>query len=215
MDEELDEETRRGFLTTMQTQVERLAKLSADLLDLSRVDAGQLSVVREPVELGEVVRALVAELEPVSTASGHVLDGDSGDDVWCLGDEERILQVGRALLVNALVHTPSGTTVRVHARRHDSRAELVVEDAGPGIPKAQQIAVFERFYRVEGGVASGSGLGLAIAKELARLMAGSVRLESRPGNTVLTLDLPAEPAPERVPAGAGAFSRENASTITP
>src|SRR5437762_1431697 len=63
-------------------------------------------------------------------------------------------------------------------------SELAVEDEGPGIAPAQQGAVFERFYRVEGGVASGSGLGLAIAKELARLMDGSVRLESRPCRTV-------------------------------
>ena len=75
--------------------------------------------------------------------------------------------------------------------------------------------MFERFYRVEGGVASGSGLGLAIARELARLMGGSVRLESGPGRTVFTLDLPREPAPDRAPAAAGAFSRENgASTIS-
>jgi two-component system, OmpR family, sensor kinase len=112
------------------------------------------------------------------------------------------------------VHTPSGTSVRVRARRRDGRAELVIEDEGAGIPPAQQGAVFERFYRVEGGVASGSGLGLAIAKELARLMNGSVRLDSRPGRTVFTLDLPGEPAPDRPQAAAGAFSRENASTIT-
>ena len=215
MDEELDDETRRGFLTTMQTQVERLAKLSADLLDLSRVDAGQLRVAREPVDLGEVARGLVAELELVSATSAHALAADVEDEVWCLGDVERIVLVGRALLANALVHTPSGTKVRVRTRRRGSRAELAIEDEGEGIPKPQQSAVFERFYRVEGGMASGSGLGLAIAKELARLMHGSVRLESRPGRTVLTLDLPAEPAPERAPAGAGAFSRENASTITP
>jgi two-component system, OmpR family, sensor kinase len=215
MDEDLDEETRRGFLTTMQTQVERLAKLSADLLDLSRVDAGQLRPAREPVELGEVARTLVTELEPVSAASAHSIGADLADEVWCLGDQERILQVGRALLANALVHTPSGTSVRVRTRRRDGRAELVIEDeGGAGIPRAQQTAVFERFYRVEGGVASGSGLGLAIAKELARLMNGSVRLESQPGRTVFTLDLPGEPAPARPSATAGAFSRENASTIT-
>jgi two-component system OmpR family sensor kinase len=80
------------------------------------------------------------------------------------------------------------------------RAQLTVTDDGPGIPRAQQDAVFDRFYRVEGGKASGSGLGLAIARELARLMDGDVRLESEPGRTSFTLDLPAGPAP---------FSREN------
>ena len=86
----------------------------------------------------------------------------------------------------------------------------MVEDDGPGIPRAQQDAVFERFYRVEGGMASGSGLGLAIARELARLMGGTVRLESAPGRTVLTLDLPAGPGPAE-PRARHAFSRENAA----
>jgi len=208
-DEDLDEATRRGFLTTMQGQVERLAKLSTDLLDLSRVDAGQLSVVQELVELGDVVTALVGELAHVASASGHVVETDVEGDVWCLGDEERVLQVGRALVVNALVHTPAGSRVVIRARRRGDRAELVVEDDGPGISKGQQGAVFERFYRVDGGMASGSGLGLSIARELARLMGGSVGLESGSGRTVFTLDLPGARPPARTLVNAPAFSREN------
>jgi signal transduction histidine kinase len=201
-DEELDEETRREFLLTMQGQVGRLTKLSTDLLDLSRVDAGQLSVVREPVDLGNVVRTLAAELEHVAAGSEHVLETDVAGDVWCSADEERVLQIGRALVVNALVHTPTVTRIVIRARRRGDCAELAVEDDGPGIPPGQQEAVFERFYRVEGGMASGSGLGLAIARELARLMGGSVRLESRPGRTVVTVELPGgEPLTP--------FSREN------
>jgi signal transduction histidine kinase len=213
MDEDLDDATRRGFLQTMQTQVERLTKLSADLLDLSRVDADQLRVVREPVDLADVARTLVAELEPVSGA--HSVETDLQEDVWCLGDEERVLQIGRAFLANALVHTPSGTKIVVRVRPRGGRAELAVEDEGRGIPASQQGAVFERFYRVDGAMASGSGLGLAIAKELARLMEGAVRLESAPGRTVFTLDLPREPASEPAAVPTRAFSRENGrSTIT-
>ncbi|HET6623577.1 MAG TPA: ATP-binding protein [Gaiellaceae bacterium] len=207
-DEELDEETRGRFLATMQEQVERLAKLSTDLLDLSRVDAGQLSVAVEDVDLAEVVRGLAAELEHIASGSGHVFDAHGDGHVWALADEERVAQIGRALVVNALVHTPSGTRVSLAATRRGDRAELAVVDDGPGIPASQREAVFERFYRVEGGKASGSGLGLAIARELARLMGGTVRLESEPGRTVLTLDLPAGPG--RSPAHAGSFSRENA-----
>ena len=208
-DEDLDEATRRGFLTTMQGQVERLAKLSTDLLDLSRVDAGQLSVVQELLELGDVVTALVGELAHIASGSGHVVETDVEGDVWCLGDEERVLQVGRALLVNALVHTPAGSHVVIRVRRRGDRAELVVEDDGPGIPKGQEGAVFERFYRVDGGMASGSGLGLAIARELARLMGGSAGVESGSGRTVFTLDLPGERPPARTLVNAPAFSREN------
>jgi two-component system, OmpR family, sensor kinase len=206
-DEELDEETRREFLATMQSQVERLTRLSANLLDLSRVDAGQLTVVEEPVDLAYVARTIVSELEPVSGASGHSLDAEAGDDVWAVADAERVIQIVRALVVNALIHTPSGTSIVLRARRLDGRAALQVEDAGPGIPEEHQEAVFDRFYRVEGGMASGSGLGLSIARELARLMNGSVRLESRQGRTVVTLDLPAGATPEEL--SAVAFSREN------
>lgn len=206
-DEELDEDTRREFLTTMQGQVERLTKLSKDLLDLSRADAGQLSVAQELVDLGAVVRTLADELEHVAAGSRHALEVDIAGEVWCAADEERVLQIGRALVVNALVHTPPGTQVAIRARRNGDRAELSVEDDGPGIPPGHQDAVFDRFYRVDGGMASGSGLGLAIGRELARLMNGSVRLRSQPGKTVVTVDLPGETAH---PHGSEPmFSREN------
>ena len=192
-DEDLDEETRNGFLATMQGQVERLTKLSADLLDLSRVDAGQLSVVEELVDLADTARALSSELEPAAAGSGHVLEARTAGNVWSIADEDRVAQIGRALVVNALTHTPAGTHVRVVAERRADRAALVVVDDGPGIPDGERDAVFERFYRVEGGMASGSGLGLAIARELARLMRGSVRLDARDGRTAFVLDLPAAP----------------------
>ncbi|HSI97729.1 MAG TPA: ATP-binding protein [Gaiellaceae bacterium] len=208
-DEDLDEETRRGFLDTMQGQLERLTKLSTDLLDLSRVDAGQLAVGLEPVDLAEVALALAGELEHVATASEHLLEADTTGGVWSLGDEERVMQIGRALVANALTHTPAGTGVRISAHRRGERAVLAVEDDGPGIPEGEREAVFERFYRIEGGMASGSGLGLAIARELARLMRGFVRLESGDGRTVFTLDLPAETAPKPSAVPPHPFSREN------
>jgi signal transduction histidine kinase len=205
-DEELDDETRRGFIETMQGQVQRLAKLSTDLLDLSRVDAGQLRVEREPVDLGSVLGMLAVEIEHLASAAGHELETTVDHDVWCRGDDARILQIGRALATNAITHTPAGTTVTLRARRRGDRAELVVEDTGPGIPASQREAVFGRFYRVDGGMASGSGLGLAIARELARLMGGDVRLASPASPTSFVVDLPGEP----IPPDAGAFSRENA-----
>ena len=206
-DEDLDEDTRREFLTTMQGQIVRLTKLSTDLLDLSRVDAGQLHVAAEPVDLGELIATLGDEFDHVAAASGHVLETHVDGDTWALADPERVSQIGRALLMNALVHTPEGTRVVVRAERRGDRAELTVADDGPGIPASQRGAVFERFYRVEGGKASGSGLGLAIAWELARLMNGAVRLESEAGRTIVTLDVPGS-------AGADSelpFSRENDS----
>ena len=211
-DEELDEETRRGFIETMQGQVQRLAKLSTDLLDLSRVDAGQLTVIQEPVDLGGVVQMLAGELGHLAASTGHELRTAIDEGVWCLGDDARILQIGRALATNALTHTPSGTRVTLRARRRGDRAELAIEDDGPGIPVPQRDAVFARFYRVEGGMASGSGLGLAIAREIARLMGGDVRLDSDASPTVFTLDLPGEPVPPDAPRTPVRFSRENVAS---
>jgi signal transduction histidine kinase len=209
-DEDLNDETRRGFIETMQGQVQRLARLSTDLLDLSRVDAGQLAVTLEPVDLGGVVQMLAGEVGHLAVSTGHDLRIATEGDVWCCGDDARILQIGRALATNAMTHTPAGTTVTLRARRHADRAELSVEDDGPGIPETQREAVFARFYRAEGGLASGSGLGLAIAREIARIMGGEVRLDSDSQPTRFTLDLPGEPTPADAPRRPSAFSRENA-----
>lgn len=205
-DEDLDEETRQGFVATMQEQVQRLGKLSTDLLDLSRVDAGQLTVTSEPVDLGELARLLHGELTPLSATTGHALDVDVEPGVWCAADDGRVLQIGRALVSNALTHTPAGTRVTIGVRRRGGHAQLVVEDDGPGIPSAHREAVFERFYRVEGGKASGSGLGLAIAREIARLMGGDVELASERHPTTFVLVLPAAEPPETRPASSP-FSR--------
>jgi two-component system OmpR family sensor kinase len=123
-----------------------------------------------------------------------------------MGDEERALQIGRILVENALVHTPAGTPVHVGTERRDGSVLLTVEDEGPGIPSEHADQVFDRFYRIEGSVASGSGLGLAIARELAELMGGSVELRSARGRTLFALVLPAT----RDPFDERAFSRENA-----
>ena len=192
-DEDLEEETRRGFLATSREQVDRLTKLATDLLDLSRLDAGRIRIVREEVELGEIARTLAEELAPLAESGGHPLALDLGEDAWALADEERVLQIGRALAGNALAHTPAGTPVTVRVHRRVDRAVLEVEDAGPGIPAEHLGRIFDRFYRVEGGQASGSGLGLAIARELAQHMGGEVRVDSAPGRTVFTLVLPTAP----------------------
>ena len=192
-DEDLDEETRAGFLATTREQVARLTKLAADLLDLSRIDAGRLRVEQEEVVLADAARVLVDELTPLAEATGHRLVLDADPDAWALADEERVLQIGRALAGNALAHTPPGTEIRISTAQVDGRAELVVSDDGPGIPHEHAERIFDRFYRVEGPHASGSGLGLAIARELAERMGGTVELAGGNGRTTFTLSLPSAP----------------------
>jgi len=152
---------------------------------------------REPVELADVADDLCEEFAAVARRRGQALEADIREAGVALGDRERVLQIGRALVDNALLHTPAGTPVRIVARG----AELRVEDAGAGIPVDQQERVFARVSRLDGSRASGTGLGLAIARELALRMDGALELESRPGLTAFTLRL-------------AAFSRENEPLAT-
>ena len=198
-DEDLDEDTRNEFLVSMREQVDRLTKLAADLLDLTRLDAGRMTVEREPVDLAALAADLEAEFGPLAATTGHPFEASADEAVVAEADELRALQLGRILVENALLHTPPGTPVEVRARERDGQAVLEVEDAGAGIPEAQREQLFERFFRVDGTRASGSGLGLAIARELAELMDGAIEVDSRPGRTVFALVLPAAELPARVP----------------
>jgi signal transduction histidine kinase len=185
-DEDLDDSTRREFLATMREQVDRLQRLAEDLLDLTRLDAGRMHIERRPIDLSELAQDLCDEFRAIALATGHELELDA-DEAEALGDEERVLRIGRALLENALKHTPPGARVWVRS----TGRSLVVADEGPGIPPEHAGHVFDRFYRVDGARASGSGLGLAIARELAEAMDGALELESSDGGTTFTLRLPA------------------------
>ena len=197
-DEDVDPATHREFLAETRAQVDRLARLATDLLDLSRLDAGQLHVEKGPIDLADAARTVTDEFRAVADATDHPLTVEA-HEAPALGDPERVVQIARILIENALRHTPPGTPVDVRADALDGRASLVVRDEGPGIPPGDVEHVFERFYRAGGGKASGSGLGLAIASELATRMGGRLHVESRPGETVFRLELDAaEPFPREI-----------------
>jgi two-component system, OmpR family, sensor kinase len=204
-DEDLDERTRDEFLTTMREQVDRLQKLTTDLLDLSRLDAGSLDLELEPVPLRTLANQVAGEFAAAAArkdAELEVVDRDSEFDVEAICDPERVAQIVRVLIDNALVHTPDGTTVSltVRARREAGSppaAELLVTDDGPGIRRRELSHIFERFHTSDS--AQGSGLGLAIARELARRMQGTLDVASRPGTTTFMLALPLAPERERPP----------------
>ena len=192
-DEDLDEDTRREFLETMGEQVERLQKLSVDLLDLSRLDSGSVELHTEPVDLAELTRSVAGEFHPRLTEHGTDLMLDvpeEGPSALC--DRERVAQIMRILLDNALRHTPDGTDVTVSASRYNGAAELTVADTGPGLPAGARAKVFERFFT--GDAARGAGLGLAIARELAERMDGRLVLTAERDVTAFTLELPANGA---------------------
>ena len=168
------------FLGQMREQVARLTKLATDLLDLSRLDAGRLD---RRGRAGRPRGARRGARRPSSRrarrAVGHPLElADAGRSPR-VGDAERVLQIGRVLVENALVHTPPGTTVRVARRVDGGRATLTVADDGPGIPRG---ASSRCSSASTGSTAAGppaAGSGLAIARELAEVMGGRIELDAR------------------------------------
>jgi signal transduction histidine kinase len=188
-DDDLDPETRRRFLDQVRDQVERLRKLSVDLLDLSKLEAGSLELRPEQVDLGELTRSVSGEFEP--TLAQHDSDLEvrlpaKALDTTC--DPVRVAQIIRILIDNALTHTPPGTRIVVTALRENGSVRLAVRDDGGGIDQRSVRRIFEPFFTADD--AQGSGLGLAIASELAERMAGRLTVRSAPGDTVFTLELP-------------------------
>ena len=188
-DEDPDPEVRAEFVRTMREQVERLTKLTADLLDLSKLDSGAMVMTPQVVNLSHLAREAAREFGPAADNRGSRLEVRTpASPALALADPDRVRQIIRILLDNALTHTPEGTKVTVSSYNTSTRAELTVSDEGPGIPKRTQARMFERFFT--GDEVSGSGLGLSIARELANHMDGGISVMARKGFNAFTLDLP-------------------------
>ena len=193
-DEDPSPEERAEFVRTMREQIERLTKLTTDLLDLSQLDAGAMVVQAASVDLSALAQDVAREFGPRADHHGSRLElRRASRPVIASADPERVRQITRILLDNALTHTPEGTKVTVTANAVNRRVELTVSDEGPGIPPRVQSRIFERFYTAETG--GGSGLGLAIARELAQRMRGRISITSNKRFTAFTLDLPQAEAP--------------------
>ena len=134
-DEEIDAATRAEFLGAMRDQLSRLTKLATDLLDLSRMDAGRLAVAADSLDLDAVAGSLAVEFGPRAAAAGHELEVESERWVPARGDEERVRQIVRILLENAIVHTPAGTTVTISRRRGRRTGDALRRRRRPGHPR--------------------------------------------------------------------------------
>jgi signal transduction histidine kinase len=188
-------------LEAMLAQTERLGRLVDQLLELSRLESGDLRLRREPVMLDQLVSEVVAELEVVrADRRVHLLGTLTGDLPVILADRERVHQVLFNLLDNALRFTPAGGEVRVTAERHNGSVDVHVWDTGPGIPPEHLARVFERFYRVDPARSrddGGTGIGLAIARSVVEAHGGRIWAESEPGRgSVFTFELPVARATE-------------------
>ena len=188
-EEDPSPEERAEFVRTMRQQIDRLTKLTADLLDLSQLDAGAMVMQARSVDLGALAREVTREFGARAELRGSRLELRTPEQpAIARGDPDRVRQIIRILLDNALTHTPEGTKVTVTTYSVNRRAELTVSDEGSGIPQRVQNRIFERFYTAD--TAGGSGLGLAIASELAQRMDGRITISSSRRFTAFTLDLP-------------------------
>jgi two-component system OmpR family sensor kinase/two-component system sensor histidine kinase BaeS len=173
-----------------------LTRLVDDLRDLALADAGQLRLDRAPVSMGMLAEAAVTSFSPAAKDAEIELSLELGEDVPAvMGDADRLAQVLRNLLGNALRHTPAGRKVTVRVGARNASVIISVADAGSGIAPEDLPHVFDRFYRGDksrsrrGG---GAGLGLAIARQLVTAHGGQISVESRVGHgAVFTILLPA------------------------
>ena len=168
-------------LTTIHDEAARLGRLVADLETLARAEGAGFTLQRGPIDVADVVRDVATELGGRFPEKGVSLDLDLSP-VRVLADEDRIAQIARNLISNALKFTATGGRVRVATRVEDGRALLEVSDTGVGMTADEAAHAFDRFWRAPGSAAiPGTGIGLTIARELAVAHGGDVSVESAPG----------------------------------
>jgi signal transduction histidine kinase len=188
--------------------VRALLGLITDLLELSKAEAGHLTVKPRPTNVADVVRDAADEHRDAAEAAGHELRTEIGERLPTIQtDPDRVRQVLGNLLSNAVKYTPSGgqIVVRVEERPPNGRLSvgrctaIDVIDSGPGIPAAKLDEIFDEFSRLETGTTPGTGLGLTIARRISRLLGGDISVASEIGRgATFTLWLPVEtPAEQR------------------
>jgi signal transduction histidine kinase len=171
-------------MRTALTQTERLGRLVAELLDLSRLDAGVVPLDRSPIDVPSFLDDVIREAEVNADGAGHDVRFEmSAPAIVMTGDRERLHQVFANLLDNAARHSPPGGTVTIRAERHDDHLLLAVTDQGDGIPAADRSRVFERFTRGERAADGGTGLGLAIARWVVQLHHGTIAVADPVGGS--------------------------------
>lgn len=199
-----DPGTSVRFLDIILKQSDRLNLILEDLLQLSKIESGQVQFKQEPLHLGSVVERTIAMIKPLADKKQHQLSSQIAPNLPLItGDEERLVQVLANLLDNAIKYTPEGGQITVAARRmplaqadvRRNSVELTVTDTGIGIPEQDRPRVFERFYRVDKARSrelGGTGLGLAIVRHIVEGHGGQIWVEGNvPTGSRFVVRLPA------------------------
>ncbi|HSJ56760.1 MAG TPA: ATP-binding protein [Anaerolineae bacterium] len=182
-DVEWDEASRRDFLSIIDEESDRLSELIGNLLDMSRIEAGELAVEPETVDLIPLLRETAAAFQPISSSHDLQIDVD-GPLPLVLADPRRTRQVLRNLIENAIKYSPGGGPVRLGARVHGSSIQVSVADEGIGIEPDMVGRIFDRFYQIDSASTrrvGGTGLGLPISQAIVEAQGGTIWAESEPG----------------------------------
>jgi PAS domain S-box-containing protein len=189
-DVEFGEPERELFLGYIATESERLTRIVDTLLNVARLDTGDLKVELEPTDVAALVSEAVSSAKD-GTTNGHSFELDLEEEsLEVQADPDKLRQVVDQLVGNAVKYSPDGGVVRVGARRRPNAVEVTVADEGIGIPTSHRERIFDKFYRV-GDDATGTGLGLFIARGLVSAMGGRIRVDSEEGQgSRFTFELP-------------------------
>ena len=191
-----DKENNRRFLGVIHRNAERMRNLIADILELSLIESGNVSIEKTQVRLGSLVGEIFASLASKADARKVRIVNEVPEDCRVLADPGRLEQMLTNLIDNAIKFNVEGGNVTVSCRPSENSSMITVADTGEGIPKENLQRVFERLYRMDRGRTrdvGGTGLGLAIVKHLARLHGGEVSVDSELGRgTAFHVELPAE-----------------------
>jgi PAS domain S-box-containing protein len=174
----------KEYVAEARESAARLVRLVDDLLGIAELESGRTTIVHERVDLGDVTRSVVAEIQPLLADKGHVMEVGRLDAPPVTGDRQLLRQVIANLVSNAVKYTPAGGRIEVRMAHRDGTVEWLVQDNGIGIPRAAHGRLFEKFFRAGNAVskeAEGSGLGLHVVRLIVEQTGGHVRVESDEG----------------------------------
>lgn len=197
LDDTVPNERKRHYYAIIQDQTERMMKLVNDLLDLARIEAGQLEIRPVAFNLSELVRQVVARLEPelVKKQVNVELTAEETQDIHVVADPDRIDQVLVNLMQNAVQFSSPDSSVEVILKQEE-QAVVSIRDEGSGIRQEDIEAIWERFYKADRArtTKAGTGLGLSIVKHLLDLHQSSIHVNSEVGHgSIFTFTLPLAP----------------------
>ncbi len=190
-------ETRKMLTTELVDSANRLNRLVENLLDMSRIDSGVLTIKRDLFELGDFLRQTAHRLSHV-VKNREVVFKESSGELFARGDEKLLEHAVSNIIVNACLYSPPDSKIEIETLKKGDRVQIVICDEGKGIPEDKFEKLFDKFYRLPGTPTGGTGLGLSIVKGIAEAHEGSVHAQNRTDRSgaMFVIELPYTVAPE-------------------